>query len=98
MGERPWVGDIANAPIDAGGFKNANHDGETAFFFRLAVGLTKHDNLLFGDFADNDPLQFHLDRHSCLTFAAASRCGLIKLQSAWGPSWIISRMTKEGQA
>src|SRR5262249_7344562 len=64
VSERPRRRHALDAAVDARGLEDADDDGKAA----VAFHFLEHDHLLIMDLADNDPLQFHLDRHCSLSF------------------------------
>src|SRR5207253_10882713 len=79
--ERPRRMQFLDAPVNAGGLKDADHDRENAF----AVDLLEPDHLVIDDLANNDALQLHLHRHRGLAFGLT--------ESGWGPDDALSLRT-----
>src|SRR5262249_25569919 len=69
VGQGPRGRGAPDAAVDAGGLEDADDDGEAA----VAFHFLQHDDLLVVDFADNDPLQFHLDLHGRPSLASSRR-------------------------
>src|SRR5208337_1068532 len=64
VSQRPGRRHALDAPVDAGGLEDDDDDGKAP----VAFHFFQHDYLLIVDLADDDPFQFHLDRHGSLTF------------------------------
>src|SRR5208283_1212974 len=60
---------VLDAPVDARGLENADHDREHA----IAFNFLEENDMLIAILVDDDPHEFHLDRHGKIPLSAGSR-------------------------
>src|SRR5271166_3120811 len=60
---------VLDAPINARGLEDADHDREHA----IAFNFLEENDMLIAILVDDDPHEFHLDRHGKIPLWACSR-------------------------